>query len=214
MVALSKRTSCSNVAAKTARRVDLVINPMLRKLFFGGGAVAAVGLILVGLTGWPIYSDAHEDSVHKADAIVVLGGQHDGREQYGLQLLREGLAPVLMMSDPYPSSDAAMRRVCQTRVQNAEVLCKKPDESTTRGEAVLTRQLADERGWKTVIIVTWRYHLPRARLIFEKCFSDSPDALILRAVPRQYNYSLAMWEYMYVYQDLGMLKNMLRGDCK
>jgi uncharacterized SAM-binding protein YcdF (DUF218 family) len=187
---------------------------MLRKLFYVSGAVAAVGLILVGITGWPIYTAAREDSIRKADAIVVLGGEHDGREQYGLQLLRDGLAPVLMMSDPYPSSDAAMQRACQTRIENAEVLCKKPDELTTRGEAILTRQLADERGWKTVIIVTWRFHLPRARSIFEKCFSDSPQALIMRGVPRRYDYSLAQWEFTYLYQDAGMAKNMLRGGCK
>jgi uncharacterized SAM-binding protein YcdF (DUF218 family) len=186
---------------------------MLRKLFCISGAIAGVGLILVGLTGWPIYTNAREDPLRKADAIVVLGGEHDGREQYGLQLLRDGVAPVLLMSDAYPSSDAAMQRACRTRVENAEVLCKKANEMTTRGEAILTRQLADERGWKTVIVVSWRFHLPRARLIFEQCFSDSPEALIMRSVPRRYDYSLAAWEFRYLYQDVGLAKNMLRASC-
>jgi uncharacterized SAM-binding protein YcdF (DUF218 family) len=190
-----------------------MLRELFLKVFYGSGAVAVVGLILVGITGRPIYSEAREDSLRKADAIVVLGGEHDGREQYGLQLLRDGLAPVLMMSDPYPSSDAAMQRTCQTRIDNTEVLCKKPDDPTTRGEAILTRRLADERGWKSVIVVTWRFHLPRARLIFERCFSNSPGALIMSGVPRRYDYSLAMWEYTYLYQDVGMVKNMLQGGC-
>jgi uncharacterized SAM-binding protein YcdF (DUF218 family) len=162
----------------------------------------------------PIYTHAREDSLRKADAIVVLAGQHDGREQYGLQLLRDGLAPVLLMSDPYPSSDSAMQRACRTRIEKAEVLCKRPAELTTRGEAILTRQLADQLGWKTVIIVTWRYHLPRARLIFEQCFSDAPEALFTRSVPRRYDYSLGDWEFKYLYQDVGMVKNMLRSSCR
>jgi uncharacterized SAM-binding protein YcdF (DUF218 family) len=190
-----------------------VLKRLLRNTLSATGAVVGVGLILVGITGWPIYSNAREDSLRKADAIVVLGGEHDGREQYGLQLLRDGLAPVLLMSDPYPPSDAAMQRACRTRIENAEVLCKRPDETTTRGEAILTRQLAEERGWKTLIIVSWRYHLPRARLIFKKCFSDAPGALIMRSVPRRYDSALADWEFKYLYQDFGMVKNMLRGSC-
>ena len=206
------RISTDAVQSTPSRHVS--INRMLRKVFYAGGVVVGAALILVGITGVPIYTYAREDPLRKADAIVVLAGQHDGREQYGFQLLRDGLAPVLLMSDPYPSSDSAMKRACETRVDKAEVLCKRPPELTTRGEAILTRQLADERGWRTVIVVSWRYHLPRARLIFEQCFSEATEALILRSVPRRYDYSLVDWETKYLYQDIGMVKNMLRSSCR
>jgi uncharacterized SAM-binding protein YcdF (DUF218 family) len=84
---------------------------------------------------------------------------------------------------------------------------------TTRGEAILTRRLAQEHGWKTVVVVSWRFHLPRAKAIFEKCFSDAPGALIMRGVPRKYDFPLAHWEFTYLYQDVAMAKNFLEGDC-
>jgi uncharacterized SAM-binding protein YcdF (DUF218 family) len=211
-----KRTDDPHLARhrETAPYRKPVLKRVLRNTLSIAGAVVGIGLIFVGMTGWPIYGDAREDSLRKADAIVVLGGEHDGREQYGLQLLRDGLAPVLLMSDPYPSTDAAMQRACRTRIENREVLCQRPEETTTRGEAIRARQLAEERGWKTLIIVSWRYHLPRARLTFEGCFSDAPAALIMRGVPRRYDSSLADLEFRYLYQDVGMVKNMLRGSCK
>lgn len=186
---------------------------MRRRLFFGGGAVLAAILILVGVSGAFLYTNAREDPIRKVDAVVVLGGEHDGREDYGLSLVREGVAPVLLLSDPYSPSDTTMRRVCQESVANVEVLCKRPEPLTTRGEAILARQLGQERGWKSVIVVSWRYHLPRARRIFEQCFSPDPGALIMRAVPRNYDFSIAHWEFTYLYQNIGTVKNALQPEC-
>jgi uncharacterized SAM-binding protein YcdF (DUF218 family) len=186
---------------------------VLRRSFTVVATFVAALLLVVALVGVFYFTNYPDDAVRKADAIVVLGGEHDGREQYGLKLLREGVAPVLLMSNPYPASDSTMQRMCATRVQNAEVLCLRPEPLTTRGEALLTRQLAQARNWRTIVIVSWRFHLPRAKMIFEKCFSDEPGALIMRAVPRQYNYSLAFWEFTYLYQSAGVTKTLLQSSC-
>jgi hypothetical protein len=185
----------------------------MSKLFIVGGSCLAVVFILMGLTGWVFYTNATEDPLRRADAIIVLAGEHDGREQYGLQLLRDGIAPFLLLSNPYPATDTAMQSICRTHIEKAEIQCRRPDPETTRGEAILTRRLAQESGWKTVVVVTWRFHLPRAKAIFEKCFSDAPGALIMRGVPRKYDYSPAHWEFTYLYQDVGMTKNFLQDDC-
>ncbi|KWX26187.1 MULTISPECIES: YdcF family protein [Mycolicibacterium] len=186
---------------------------MRRKVFVFGGAVLAVILVLSGVSGAFLYSNAREDQLRKADAVIVLGGEHDGREDYGLSLVRDGAAPVLVLSDPYPPTDRIMRRVCQEAVANVEILCRKPELLTTRGEAILTRQLAQERGWKSVIVVSWRYHLPRARRIFEQCFSPDPGALVMRAVPRDYDFSVAEWQFTYLYQNISTVKNALQPEC-
>lgn len=187
---------------------------MRRKLFFVSGALLAVILVAVGVSGAFMYTNAREDPVRKADAVVVLGGEHDGREDYGLALVRDGAAPVLVLSDPYPASDKTMRRVCQETVADVEIICEKPDPLTTRGEAILTRRLGQERGWKSVIVVSWRYHLPRARRIFEQCFSAAPSALVMRAVPRSYEFSIAQWEFTYLYQNISTIKNAMQPECE
>jgi uncharacterized SAM-binding protein YcdF (DUF218 family) len=186
----------------------------MRGLFIYGGIVAAVLLTALGVGGAIVYTNAPEDPLKKVDAIFVLGGEHDGREEYGLQLLREGIAPVLVISNPYPSTDTTMPGVCRTRVPNAEVMCVKPTELTTRGEAVEARRLADERGWKSLVVISWRFHLPRARMIFDRCFSSADGAVTMRAVPRTYDYSLTRWEFTYLYQAASTVRNSLRAGCQ
>jgi uncharacterized SAM-binding protein YcdF (DUF218 family) len=168
--------------------------------------------LLVGTTGFVLFKNAKVDPLQPADAVVVLGGEHDGREDYGLSLARDGWAPTVVISNPYPAGDSVMQRVC-SETGYVEVICLRPSPLTTRGEAEMVRQLATERSWNKIIVVSWRYHLPRARMVFGQCFSDDPEALVMRAVPRPYEFSLARWELIYIYQYAGLLKAALQGDC-
>ena len=77
----------------------------------------------------------------------------------------------------------------------------------------MVRSLAAQRSWTRIIVVSWRYHLPRARLVFGQCFSRRPDAVVMEAVPQRYHYSLAWWEFIYAYQYGALAKAVLLGDC-
>lgn len=169
-------------------------------------------LFLNGASGTILFARATADPLKRADAIVVLGGEHDGREAYGVKLAEQGYAPTVVLSNPYPIRDKVMQTVCAPR-DDIEVICRAPVPSTTRGEAMMTRRLADERGWRSVIVVSWRYHLPRARKIFEECFVTPGDSVIMRDVPRSYPYSVARWQYTYLYQYGGWVKAELQGPC-
>lgn len=63
------------------------------------------GLTAITAAGWPVYVDPVIDTPEMADAIVVLGGDHDGREEYGLSLAEQGYAPQIIFSNPYRSND-------------------------------------------------------------------------------------------------------------
>jgi uncharacterized SAM-binding protein YcdF (DUF218 family) len=105
-----------------------------------------------------------------------------------------------------------MKRVCRPAA-DVEVICARPDPLTTRGEAVLMQRLALERNWSTIIVVSWRYHLPRARLVFDQCFDDRPGSTVMVAVPRRYRYSLFRWEFVFAYQWAGLAKALAQGEC-
>jgi uncharacterized SAM-binding protein YcdF (DUF218 family) len=175
-------------------------------------AVLVIVLIDVGLAGIMLFTNAKEDSLQHADAIVALAGEHDGREDYAMKLAREGWAHTVVLSNPYLPGDEVMERVCRP-VRDIEVICGKPATLTTRGEAQMVRRLAEQRSWKKIIVVTWRYHIPRARLVFRQCFSDQHGTTVLRAMPRQYPYSFLQWEFMYFYQFAGFAKAVLQGTC-
>ena len=71
-------------------------------------AVLVIVLIDVGIAGILLFTNAKEDRLQRADAIVVLAGEHDGREEYALRLAREGWAPTVVLSNPYLRTDDVM----------------------------------------------------------------------------------------------------------
>ncbi|MCX2963069.1 YdcF family protein [Gordonia aquimaris] len=171
-----------------------------------------VATLVVGVLGYQLFTRDHSDPLRPADAIVVLGGEHDGREDYGLELAAQGYADTVLISDPYrpyqPSERELMNRVCDASTDTIEVICFAPQPSTTRGEAMFTQQMATARGWRSVIVVSWRYHLVRARYIFGQC---SDRQVIMRGVPRSYARSPESWAYTYAYQYGGLMKATLLG---
>ncbi|OBG26732.1 hypothetical protein A5764_04810 [Mycobacterium sp. 852002-51057_SCH5723018] len=166
-----------------------------------------------GIAGYIVFSDAADTAVSRVDAVVVLGGEHDGREGYGLALAQQGLASTVVLSNPYPASDRLMSQVCLRHYDAVNVICSKPDPSTTRGEAIMTRRLAAEHKWNKVLIVTWRYHLPRARLLFHQCLSSLDVSISAKAVPRHYVLPLWYWEYIYLYQFAGIAQALTMDHC-
>jgi uncharacterized SAM-binding protein YcdF (DUF218 family) len=189
-------------AWRTARRTAVVST-----------TVVAVLAALNGVAGYLIFSNATDSALSRVDAVVVLGGEHDGREDYGLALAPQVHAPTVVLSDPYPATDRLMNRMCLPRNNALEVICSRPDPSTTRGEAIMTRRLARERHWKHILIVSWRYHLPRARLVFNQCLSGTGVSAAAKAVPRHYVLPVWYWQYLYLYQFAGIVKAVASDRC-
>ena len=175
-------------------------------------ATLVVLLFVNGASGTVLFARAPVDPLAAADAIMVLGGEHDGREAYGLKLAEQGYADTVVLSNPYAASDKTMKNACAPQ-RDIRVICRPPAPSTTRGEALIARQLADEYGWTSIIVVSWRYHLPRARKIFEQCFVTPERSVIMRDVPRRYPFSVAQWQYTYLYQYGGWVKAEIQGRC-
>ena len=162
------------------------------------------------VVGYFIYTKSRVDTLRPADAIVVLGGEDDGRVQYAMELARGGLSKNVVLSDWFSGTSKKMARYCATRDPRFTVSCVIPNPPTTRGEALFIRELAALHGWESVLVISWRYHLPRARYIFSQCFDGE---IIMRPVPRDYDFSLAEWEYTYLYQTVGFAKAVLQGEC-
>ncbi|RZL74973.1 MAG: YdcF family protein [Rhodococcus sp. (in: high G+C Gram-positive bacteria)] len=171
---------------------------------------AAVGVAGLGGVGYSLYSRSHVDPMRHVDAIIVLGGDRDGREEYGIELARQGVSANVVLSQPYGRGDRKVAEFCAIQDQQFTVTCVPPQPSTTRGEALFTRDLAVQHGWNSVMVISWRYHLPRARYIFSRCFDGD---IVMRPVPRDYEFSVAHWEYIYLYQTVGFVKAFFQGRC-
>jgi uncharacterized SAM-binding protein YcdF (DUF218 family) len=138
-----------------------------------------------------------------ADAIVVLGGgiHPDGvlsersiaHALHGMALWRGGLAPLLVFSGPGSSGGESEAR---QRMSLALVLAIPRDRivadsggRTTRGEAASIRDRLDSGRVRSVLLVTDRRHLARARQAFEragfKVFSAPPPDFLGGALSPQ-----------------------------
>jgi uncharacterized SAM-binding protein YcdF (DUF218 family) len=140
-------------AATTWRR-KLAVVVVLALVVFG---VATVRLFVSpDLTPLP----AH------ADAIIELAGPGN-RDATTMELVRAGRAPVVAQSTV--PAEAGTHK-CLPPVDGVEVLCFTPDPGTTRGEARYIGEIAAQRHWQSVIIVTTPDHALRAQLRVSRCF--------------------------------------------
>jgi uncharacterized SAM-binding protein YcdF (DUF218 family) len=115
----------------------------------------------------------------KADAIVVLGcrvRRQGGastalqrRVDRGVQLYREGAAPLLVLSGggagPLPEAEIMRRAALALGVSEAALLIESGSRNTFEN-ARDTGLLLRSRGLRSVLLVSDRAHLPRARLLF------------------------------------------------
>jgi uncharacterized SAM-binding protein YcdF (DUF218 family) len=112
---------------------------------------------------WP-----RQDEPQRADAVVVLSGARKTRLAKGLELVRAGVAPTLVISDGTAPGWKDANRLCAGGTA-FRVVCFRPHPYSTHGEATDVARLARERGWRSLVVVTSRYHVTRSRLLFRRC---------------------------------------------
>jgi len=125
-------------------------------IVFVGAAIGFVGF-LSQLRAWETKPDS------KADGIVVLTGG-SSRVSDAMELLAAGYGKRLLISGVHPTNAAS--DISRSLPDNQSLLgcCVDLDRSAvnTRSNAAETRRWAHERGFKSLIVVTSNYHMPRA----------------------------------------------------
>jgi uncharacterized SAM-binding protein YcdF (DUF218 family) len=140
-------------------------------------------LIVVSYRGWlPLFAQVlvAEDPPAPADAILILGGGAGSRQLRALALYREGLAPWLISSGEAPHLPDFARSFADigtdflvARGVAREAILLLPDTTSTRDEATASLALAQERGFRSLLVVTDDYHTGRSRLTFRRAFRGS-----------------------------------------
>ena len=107
-----------------------------------------------------------QTAIEPADAIVVLGGESQGRPVEGARLYKQGLAPRVFVVGT-GDNDRNRRALVREGVPEDRITCETASESTLEN-AMFIRPLLEKAGVHRAILVTSSYHTRRALAVFQQ----------------------------------------------
>lgn len=117
------------------------------------------------------------EQITHADAILVLGDDnfYADRATHAAELFRQGVSSEVVASGRKLRPTAGISELIEhdlieRGVPKQNILRFSHDASSTREEALALEDLAEQRKWKAVVVVTSNYHTRRARYIFQGVF--------------------------------------------
>jgi len=165
-------------------RRSALLHPAI-SLIAGPARAAVVLIVLVALVLWgspPLLTAAGnflmvEDHPSAADAIVVLSGDGGARLEQGIQLYRDGYAPLLILAgggqQGSPSAAEVMRQQALDMGIPDSAILMVTQSGSTREDALYTRELMLRHRLKSAILVTSPYHQRRASLTFARALDGT-----------------------------------------
>lgn len=171
--------------------------------------IAAAAVLWLMLAYW-LFQSPVLSRPHKADAVIVLAGAAQERLPVAQELMDENMAPVLAPSSTDTPGNAATDRLCRRYDAAKQALrCFTPHQMDTRSEARAVGKLIDDEGWNSVIVVTSRYHTPRAYLLIGQCTRAS-----VQMVASNPGFGPVRWLDRYVVETGGLANALLHPACK
>lgn len=127
----------------------------------------AVVLGLAYVVGIPLFLRNDDTALPgNADAVVALSSS-DRTLPEAQKLVKRGLAPVLVVSAE--RSRRSKERAALCRSKSEQVVCVNADPFTTSSEPQVIARLANNRRWKTLVVVSPDYESFRVERAFGRC---------------------------------------------
>ncbi|MBI5233693.1 MAG: YdcF family protein [Deltaproteobacteria bacterium] len=139
--------------------MSLVVMVIVSKLFLD---------FVHALSGFNGHADGLPQNV---DVIVVLTGG-SGRTEKGLDLLSAGRGRILVLSGVHMDADIDSIFFGKKGLdERSDIVLEKGSKSTYEN-AIELKRIIDQRGAKTMALVTSTYHMERAYLIFKRIMPE------------------------------------------
>src|SRR6202007_139498 len=144
----------------------------MRKLALLGAAVPVIVFILSAGRILVVHD------LREADAIIVLNGERERRTALGIDLLRQGYAPHVLLD---VSQRARVYHLSQAQIAEEYIHTLPPEVAksvsvcelsalSTKDEALQGRPCFDAVGARSLLVVTSEYHTRRALSVFHHVF--------------------------------------------
>lgn len=148
----------------------------------------------------------NEDTVEKADAIFVLGGNNYDRSLKALDLHRQNVAPLIYTLGENISTDLAIlgteipdALLAQEFLLDLGLTIKqvipliKGTSTVEESDAILTECLSKK--FKTIVIVSDKFHLRRVGNVFKEKFKNKGVTVLLAGASNSNYDEQKWWQY-------------------
>jgi len=122
-----------------------------------------------------------EVPMEKADAIIVLGGEADGRPREAARLYRAGVAPLVFVTGIGDAATA--RKVLLSAGVPPDRIVVEAASCSTIQNADFSRPLLGKSGVKRALIVTSSFHTRRALATFRKRIPEIEFGVVETRIP-------------------------------
>ena len=172
-------------------------------------AFAAGGFLLWLIIAFQLFANTDPLSLHRTDAVIMLGGAASERLPTALQVQRDLGTPILVLSRTETFANRDADAACDAAAfPNPSLICFRPSDLDTRGEAQAISRLAALNGWKSVTVVTSSYHVTRASRLIKQC--TSAEVQMAASHP---DLDLGQWLRRFVIETGGLIDASLRPEC-
>ncbi|WP_449373262.1 YdcF family protein [Arthrobacter psychrolactophilus] len=175
-------------------------------------SVAVLALLMVWLIGaTQLFHNVNASKPEDADAVVMLGGASKERLLEAMMLRAELDAPYLVLSNTDTPGNASADEYCHTHSNKAiypDVICFTPNPMNTRGEADAVGLIATKYGWKSLAVVTSKYHIARSERLLNQCVPSK-----IQMVATDPELSLTQWLRRFIIESGGLLTVFLGSEC-
>ena len=172
-------------------------------------AVIAGGFLLWLVIAVQLFVSTDPLTVHRTDAVIMLGGAASERLPVAQQARTNLGIPVLVLSRTDTLGNRVADAECGAAVfPNQTLVCFRPPELDTRGEARAIARLVELNGWSSVTVVTSSYHVTRAGRLLSQCTGAE-----VQMVASHPDLSLWQWLQRFVIETGGLLDVSLRPEC-
>lgn len=145
--------------------------------------ILSLGLLLVGILCLWIYEEGSRDEATKADAIVVLGAaQWDGqpspvlkaRLDHAISLYNKGLAPSMILTggvgegEQLSEAEVSKNYVLKRSIPDFSILMEQRGHTSLQSIKA-AKQIMDERGMESAILVSDPFHMLRILRMAKDC---------------------------------------------
>lgn len=156
-------------------------------------SVVCIG-ILVGAAGTFLVVNA---PLEPADAVVVLSGGELDRLEKAVEIIQQGYTKYLILTETEGTTESGRKsadyfasEAHKRGIPVPQIIITRKSALNTQEEAYATLEILNERGWKSLIIVTDPFHTRRSLMVFRDTLRK--DSIKVVTVASQ-NPRLSQW---------------------